>query len=590
MIDKKNLNTLTAVVCSGMMMLSLPSCNNDKDIVIDEFEIVNPGNSGASPELEEVSAPTAIIGQMGDAENDLRKIFSNIVEPDKAKVILIESGAINDNEELLSKAYEVGALIAVFNPDGSVVSDWSDRNNVFYAGPENDEKCAIYSFNNSGMYYSLHNDDIIDDEEVPLFHFSNWVNKNTGSLMRGLNLRSKEIKQHFKGQSVTHTFKISLDANQLTSGHWGDPAQLALTTTANVTYDIYPIHVFDGNATGDYYAVEAEMVLHNAPVNNGNWTRRRGEELAQISGFYLNRCGITANLLRKSNGTITESASHAFAEGASPKPASVSDAVFYNPGFEWTIDATVCGGMPDSKDNHKLTSFNSWLWKSTNEIALPGIEIKNSDNPSNVAYTLLVNGLPGSSDNLNVTPVPDLATGDLTFKYSWIWRVGDVDETSDDRFYMQVGVNPVYQAYQWITGGNMTIGEFENAVPASKSTFRFPLTTPNRVATGSAVVRNSSEGSYYVRDIKLWRNKSTDQEPDIIVPQTICTPNSYGGSGVSATMLIIPAGDYMVKGIRYTVVDDKPVDEREIVTVKPITLSVAGNVTIDFGSDAFTVK
>ncbi|MDE6770935.1 MAG: hypothetical protein K2J78_14520, partial [Muribaculaceae bacterium] len=411
----------------------------------------------------------------------------------------------------------------------------------------------------------------------------------SGTRLKGVDLRTKEIKKRFLPQSMTHTFKISLDEQQLIDGHWAAPGQLALSTTANVTYDIYPIHVFDGNATGDYYAVEAEMTLHNAPMNNGSWSRRRGNELTQLCGFYLNRCDISANLLRKSNGNFVESASHMFAEGTHPHPASSSDAAAYDPGFEWSLDATVSGGIPDSKDNYKLTSFNNWLWTNSSNATLPGIEIKNNDNASTVDYSLVVNGLPGATDNLSVTPIPDLATGDLTFKYSWIWRVGDIDDGSDECLYMQVGLNPVYQAYQWVTGGKMTIGEFENAVSENKSTFKIPLTPPNRVATGSAVVRNSSEGSYYIDDIKLWRNKTTDNEPDFVLSQTISTSTATGGSGVSATMLILPAGDYTVKGVRYSMENDERVDEHVIVNTQPITLSVAGNITIDFGSDIFTV-
>ena len=589
MRDKKKLQSLILALCAGVVSLSMPSCDKDNNIINEEFEVINPGTPGGTPVIKAVDSPTAILGNMGAAEEELKNCFTNIVDPQNAKVIIIESGSVEEYEEILSEAYSNGVLIAVFNPDSSVLSGWSENNNIFYAGPAENEKCAIYGFNNRGTSYSYHDTDEIDDYEVPLFHLCNWVNTVSGTRLKGVDLRTKEIKKRFLPQSVTHTFKISLDEQQLIDGHWAAPGQLALSATANVTYDIYPIHVFDGNATGDYYAVEAEMTLHNAPMNNGSWSRRRGNELTQLCGFYLNRCDISANLLRKSNGNFVESASYMFAEGTHPHPASSADAAAYDPGFEWSLDATVSGGIPDSKDNYKLTSFNNWLWTNSSNATLPGIEIKNNDNAATVDYSLVVNGLPGATDNLSVTPIPDLATGDLTFKYSWIWRVGDIDDGSDECLYMQVGLNPVYQAYQWVTGGKMTIGEFENAVSENKSTFKIPLTPPNRVATGSAVVRNSSEGSYYIDDIKLWRNKTTDNEPDFVLSQTISTSTATGGSGVSATMLILPAGDYTVKGVRYSMENDERVDEHVIVNTQPITLSVAGNITIDFGSDIFTV-
>ncbi len=586
---KNNLKNIATVLCAGSVLLAMPSCDNDHNVVEDEYELVTPADPSASPETEEVTFPTAMIGNFGGADSYLRSSFTNIVDAAQAKIIIIESGAIKDNEALLANAYSAGVLIAVFNPDGSIVSDWSERNDVFYAGPEEDESCAIYGFNNGGTYYSLLDSDIIEDDDVPLFHFCNWVNTVVGQRYRGVDLRNRDIRKRFAPQSVTHTFKIKLDEKQLVDGHWADDGLLKLSTTANVTYDIYPIHVFDGDAKGDYYAVEAEMVLDNAPLNNGNWVRRRGEEVAQICGFYLNRCDVSATLMRKSNGTISASTSHAFASGASPRPASMSDATAYDPGFVWEISATVSGGVPDSKDNYKLTAFNNWMWSNSAEAKLPGVEIKNNSNVADVDYSLLVNGLPATSDNPATLTIPEPATGDVTFKYSWIWHVGDMDANSSDRLYMQVGVNPLYQAYQWLTGGKLTIGEFENAMK-DKSTFRFPLTPPNRVATCSAIIRNSAPASYYITDIKLWRNRSVEGEPDYTVPQTISTPTATGGSGVSATMLILPAGDYMIQGVRYSMENDHRVDERVIMNPLPITLTAAGTVTIDFGSDAFIVK
>ncbi|MDE7396514.1 MAG: hypothetical protein K2M98_02180 [Muribaculum sp.] len=586
---KRNIQLFTSAVCAGILMLTMPSCDKDNNVINEEFEVVTPGDGTDQPVVEKVTYPAAIIGNLGDAESELKNCFTNIVEPQDAKIILIESGSIDEYETMLSNAYDNGCLIAVFNPDGVVVSDWSERNNIFYAGPEKKGECSIYGFNNAGTYYSLHTTNLIDDEDVPLFHFCSWVNTVSGSQYQGVNLRTQDIRKRYMPQRVTHTFNISLDEKQLIDEHWANPEQLSLSTTANVTYTIYPIYVFDENASGEYYAIEAEMVLHNSPLNNGNWVRRRGDELTQICGFYLNHCNITANLLRKSNSTFVESHSHGFAEGATSHPASSADATAYNPGFDWAIDATVSGGVPDNKDNHKLTTYGHWTWSNTANATLPGIMIKNNGNTSNVDYTLLVNGLPSATDNLAVAAIPDMSTGDITFKYSWIWHVADIAEGSDERLYMEVGINPVYQAYQWITAGKMTVGEFGNDATENKSTFKFPLTPPNRVATCSTIIRNSSEASYYVRDIKLWRNTTTDSEPYYVVPQTIATSTATGGSGVNATMLILPVGDYTIKGIRYSMENDTPVDEHVIVNTTPITLSAAGNITIDFGSDIFTV-
>ncbi len=570
-----------------LLFLSVTSCENDDKTVNEEFEVPS-GSSVVKPEIEKVSAPSAIIGDFGDADADLRGSFTNVVDLKDASIIVIESSSIKNYEEALLNAYNNGVLIAVVNPDAMLISDWSERNNIFYAGPDKNEQCAIYGFNNSGSYYLLHNNKIIDEGDVPLFHFCGWANSVTGSRYRGVDLRAKDIKRRFLPQNVTHTFKLKLNEKSIVDGHWAAAGQLAITTTANVTYNIYPIHVFDGSAKGDYYAVEAEMVLHNAPMNNGSWVRRRGDDLTRFWGFYLNNCDISASLLTMRNNELYHLNAHELVAGGESRPASCADASVYNPGFEWTLDATVSGGIPDSKDNHKLTSFNNWTWNNSSSESLPSVEIKNNAAGADVNYKLLVNGLPQAIENNTLTGVPDVASGDVLFKYSWIWHIGDVDETSDERFYMMVSVNPLYQAYQLMSGGDLIINGFGNAM--SECTFRFPVTPPNRVATCSTVIRNTSAGSYYVDNIRLWRNKLTDKEPDYIVPQTISTASASGGSGVNAIMLMLPAGDYTVEATRYSVENGVRVDEQAIKTAGPISLTAAGNVTIDFGSSQFTLK
>ncbi len=588
MNSNRYLHRAGTALCAGIMMLTTASC--DKDTAVnEEFEIVNPGESSTQFPVEEVTAPTAILGNLGEAESLLHGAFTNIVDPASARVIIVDNESLKAQEQTLVEAYARGTLIVVFNPDSMEVSQWSDKNNVFYAGPEEDEDCAFYAFNNRGSSYMQRTRLVIDEDDVPLFHLCSWVNSVADLSLRGVDLRSKDIRKRFAPQKVSHTFEIKLDEKQILDGHWASAGQLALTTMANVTYNIYPLHVFDGDAPGDYYAVEAELVLHNAPLNNGLWTRRRGDELAHICGLYLNSFDVSARLLRKSGGVISESGSYSFAPGTGVHPLSADDATSYNPGFEWNLGATVSGGIPDSKNNHLLTTFNNWTWNNSGSEELPGLAISNNQDNAVVQYSLSVNGMPTESDDITVTAVPDLTTGDITFRYSWIWRIADVNESSDDRFYMLVDLDPIYRAYQWINAGQMNIGEFGKDVSLGQSSFRFPLTPPNRVATGSAVLRNSADASYYIRDIRLWRDKDMTETPDIIVPQTICTPGAHGGSGISATMLILPAGNYTVSGVRYSVENDQPVDEHVIVNRTPITVTVGGNAQIDFGSDIFTV-
>ncbi len=80
-----------------MALLALPSCHSDNPVINEDFEIVTPADPAAHPDIEEVTAPTSFIGNFGGSDADLKACFTDIVAPDDAKVIVIESAAIQEN-------------------------------------------------------------------------------------------------------------------------------------------------------------------------------------------------------------------------------------------------------------------------------------------------------------------------------------------------------------------------------------------------------------------------------------------------------------------------------------------------------------
>lgn len=589
------LRSLTPAFGAAVFMVANTSCSDHHDLIQnEEFETITP----VAPDTMEVtvSQPAALLGDLGEAEEELCKSFTNIVEAEKAKVIVVDSRSIEEYSEVLTNAYRRGALIAVFNPESAALSTWSDRNGIFYAGAaEEDNSLAVYGFNSRGNYYYLDKSGFIDldDEDVPLFHFCQWVNNVLGNRLTGNDLRSFDIRKRFTSQKVTHTFPIRLDEAQMVNDHWCAPGQLATTATADVSYTIYPLHAFgEGKGAGDYYAVEAELVIHNSTMNNGVWTRRRGEELAQMCGLYLSQCDVTSALLFKEADGF-----HHFAQnypvGAEPHPNVIETYGSYDSGFSWNFDATLSGGIGDDKGNYKLINTANWTWNNSNVRISPNLDIYPNLSAGEVFYTLKVNGLPGSESGMGLEDIPSIANGDLTFHSSWIWFVPDAHDNSDLRFYMQVGLSPRYQAYQWTDSPeHLTVGEFGTANVSSenKNVFRFVLVPPNRVPTGSLLITNTSDGPYYIKDIKLWRDRISDAEPDYVVPQTISTPTATGGSGVNGTKLMVETGNYMIQGTRYVMQNDEPTDIQTIISVEPITVTLASETMIDFGSSAFTIQ
>ncbi|MBD5312224.1 MAG: hypothetical protein HDS13_08755 [Bacteroides sp.] len=591
---KNLLHSLTPVIGVAFLMVANTSCSDNHDFVQDEeFETVTP----AAPDtlVVTVTQPAALLGNLGDTEQELRKSFTNIVEAKSANVIIVNSDAVEEYSETLYDAYRRGALIAVLNPESGVLSKWSDSNGIFYAGAtEDDNSCAVYGFNSRGNYYFLDKSGFIDldDEDVPLFHFCEWVNSVLGGRLTGNDLRSFDIRKRFTSQKVTHTFPIRIDEQQLISDHWSAAGQLATTTTADISYTVYPLHVFgEGSGSGDYYAVEAELVLHNTALNNGVWTRRRGDELAQMCGLYLSQCNVTNTLLCKGVDGFYPFAQY-YPSDVTLQPSKVETSGSYDSGFSWSIEAALAGGIVDEKGNHKLINTANWTWNNSAIHTSPNLEIY-PDFTGGLSYTLKVNGLPGSESGMGLDSIPSIANGDLEFHSSWIWYVPDAHDNSDYRFYMQVGLDPNYQAYQWTASPeSLTVGEFGTVGGSAenKGAFRFVLIPPSRVPTGSLLITNSSDGPYYIKDIKLWRDHVSDAEPDYTLPQTISTPTATGGSGVNGTKLFVETGKYMIEGTRYIMQDDEPTDICTIFSVAPITVTLSNETTVDFGSSDFSIR
>lgn len=562
------------------------SCDHNTEPVNDIYEIVAPAAPSETPVVT-VDYAAAILGNVGALEGPLSECLTNIVEPAKARLLVVASDAIEKYNDILTQAYNNGVLIAVVDPDASSLEEWSDNNNIFYGGPTENETCALFGFCRQGSFYVLQRADDLTDDDVPMYHFGSWVN-TTLATRASSDLRSTDIRKHFLPQKVTHTFALSLDEQELKDNKIAEPGTLKTTTTANATYTIYPMHVFDGAPTGDYYLVEAEVTLHNAPLNNGLWRRTTGDNSVSISGFYLNKFNTSSALVRKAGKNFEPFVSHSYADGTTPSPATTAGSDTYNKGFAWSMDATVSGGIYDDKGNYMLIATKHWTWDNNATDSCEEVTITRNEIANTPSYTLEVNDYLGVSTE----ELPEAATGDVTLKYSWIWRV-PATATDNDRLYMEVNLDPVYRAIQESSAASVTSADFHaygSSAAKSALVYRFPIVAPNREATGSMIIRYSSEESWFVNNIAFWRADDPSGNAYKMLPNTICTPNSTGGSGVSATKIMLPATSYVITGKRFKIENDDTTNVSVIRTIAPIELGMGEDITVDFGSELFTVE
>lgn len=425
-------------------------CSNEKDFPIDNLTVVETGNVKPSQKAESTQ-PTAILGSGGSMSSQFSQTFTNIVELEKAKHVIIDSEDLDSYKEEVLAAYKRGAVITIVNPEAKMnLDEWCEQQGmVFPADPSSIDDCSLISFNRKAASMTVgknrrSTEIIIEEDDVPLVIFTGWLDKLLTPNLKGPDFRSKDIKKRFTPQHVSHVFTIDLPKEVLEKTNWAIPENASLSTTAEFSCDVYPLHSFAENASfsGDLYAVEATLTLHNGNLYNGRWqyTKNNGAWLYEVCGFYLSECALGAKLLEKGNKGLAYSTGHLLAGG--PAPASASGTNSYQSGFEWNFDGWLTGGNGLESATPTPIQQGGWTWNNLADNAAEDLKIETSTDEGNPSWVLGIENLPFNES----TPVPDLATGDLTFHFSWIWAVPQAVDNSTERYYMNINL---FTSYMW---------------------------------------------------------------------------------------------------------------------------------------------
>lgn len=338
---------------------------------------------------------------------------------------------------------------------------------VYSGDPMAADGSSLVSFNRKAASMAIqktnsrNEEELIEEDEVPLVIFTGWLDKilKTNTLM-GPDFRSRDIKKRVAPQKVSHVFPISIPAAAINETGWGVPEKVSLRTTAELNCEIYQLHSFADNAsfTGDFYAVEADLTIHNANLNNGRWQYTQGGKKYESAGFFLSECGLGVSLYEKGASGLMHSGTHTFAGG--PAPASVDPASTFQSGFEWKFDGWLSGGNGLESATPIPIQEGGWTWNNLKENDPSGFGVEVMADGGDALWTLTSSG-----------------SDDLTFHCSWIWAVPQAADDSTDRYYMQVNLNPVYSLTRSILSGSRTESK---DLPAEVPTGCFMLIPPSR--------------------------------------------------------------------------------------------------------------
>ena len=462
--------TLAALTATSFI---LTGCSNDNDVPpIENITVVEEG--GVRPvQKAESTQPTAILGTGGSMSGLLSQTFTNIVEPEKAKHMIVSCADLDTYEEELVAAYKRGIVITVVDPVGSVLEGWCAAKEMVYSGdPVAVDRSALTSFNRKAVSISIQKtvkkgeEEPIEEDEVPLVIFTGWLDGILTPTLKGPDFRSREIKKRFEPQRVSHVFPIEILAEAVGATGWGVPENVSLSTTAELNCDIYQMHSFADNPAfnGDIYAVEAELTIHNGNLNNGRWQYSQGGKLYGLRGFTLSNCGVAVSLQERTADGLAHSATHTLMGGPAPVSTELSSPL--QTGFEWSFDGWISGGNGLESSSPMPLQEGGWTWNNKADTSSAPYYVDLQAEGSDALWSLIV------PEDVN------MASGDLTFRCSWVWGVPQATDDSTGRYYMQVGLTPFYRMIRSVVSGSRT--EIVD-MPAEAPSARFMLIPPSRV-------------------------------------------------------------------------------------------------------------
>ena len=539
-------NALLTLLGGSLLLFS--ACNEVDDVGDDV--ITEETEAGGTCDLDDkklLIPTTCLPGNDSPLLQKIKRRTNNNVNIEEALLILVDGNNFISNDEIIKKAYNRGATIAVIEPNLAELKQWKEDNSLGFICHEK-EGLLVYAFNNEYEFYTMDDPSVnTDDIHHKLSNsFINWANSKA-PIANHPTTRSntEDIRSFYSSQSITHTYSISVN-QEIANVILSNPDRLTKSSTVDVSYNIYPMHAFSTTtAPGDYYLVEASIVAHNGNMYKGKWTSRHGGVYARLCGYYMSKLEFNTVFLDEDKKEFT---SVKFPAGQTPHPGTTVGSTSYTDGFSWAINGNISGGR---SGNDKILTGDVGFevgWNNSQTRDCQDVEITLNSTPSNIGYKYEINNLPTTA-GLTVDPkIPKVAVNDMDMYASWVWYVPSAKDYSEETYQLRMTVVPYYTAYHWYStrADFATKGPYA-AISGDKRIETRALFPPCRIPTGLLTITNTSRERQYVGNIQIWKKGSTSSKPEYTINQTISS-NAIGSTGTGTeASIILPVGEYTIK-------------------------------------------
>lgn len=484
------------LVCSPALFFT--ACSDDDDVPIPEENLIP--DRGPMISDEKIDKPAAVLGDipsdMKEALNTRLTHLQNAVD-EETDVLFVSSSSLSTYNKEIVTVYENGGIIVVVQPETAVANDFFEQIGWIYELDET--KKELYAFSRDHQYIL---DEVCDEVTINehLNEFVSWVNKNLKPiLLSPPGSGETAIDKLIAAQSITHTYSYSLETLEAQM-KWSKPDSIKGDGNFTATYSIYPLYAFEGQpTTGDFYIVSAEYTAHNTKMCNKDpekyplhkWEQPHGAFDCHLCGFFLTRFSVETNLLSEGKAVVGS-----FPTGYTPTPQTTQGSTTYSSGMSWNLGADVAVGTKNFSTIDGSVTFKGGVTFSNSQTrTVSDVDIMNQSSDNQVIYSYKVNNLPTHVKG-HVSDPPLVSVANATLYSSWIWRVAETKDRSDQAFYISTKPSLTYgSCHLYTSAADYHESRFDINF-SDKDVQRTKLTPPNRIPTGLLEINNTFEVAY----------------------------------------------------------------------------------------------
>ena len=424
-----------------------------------------------------------------------------------------------------------GETVLLMNPVESEVKAYLETHDYITVDPEITDSTWILGFNNDTKILidklSQTGDPVADnanrDEKAyvalsGLFTaFAERYDTYTGGAYGGdSDEDAKKMENLFASYHFVHVNSYSADVHYDTT--WNEEYHLKGTGSATTLLDVYPVHVYEGQAgAGDYFAVKMNTSVANAGMWKGKgWDRR--------IGIYIRYCGFWATnfdtqvVPMKDENTVMPQTELQFLAACPPTPGTTTNQKYYEDSKSFSINVSATGKLewgeevdPSDELSTKFTKSlqvqmsMGWNWTHKESYTIQNVEIEDRHAGNSIDWNIKFNDLPhydwGEDYGFMITEsLPYRNTQALNA--SWMWYDPNAKDESDTKpLLIKVTTNPQYEMQTFWT----TKADLKSLYYNHSKTEYFKIPRPNNKHAGELVIKNDLKDDAYISDIRVYR-------------------------------------------------------------------------------------